>query len=198
MKKRTSLYLTRGAMIAALYVALTYLSGLVGLSSGVIQFRISEALAILPIFFPEAILGLTLGCFISNLAVGGVIWDAVFGSLATLIGALGARILRFLPEKLKWLLGLPTVLANAFIVPFVLQYAYGIEDGYWFLFLTVGLGELVCAGIGGAILYYSVKRKLRFLKNSGFGPEATVFIFYSDHSASHLSRFALTKSSSER
>ena len=162
MKKRTSLYLTRGAMIAALYVALTYLSGLVGLSSGVIQFRISEALAILPVFFPEAILGLTLGCFISNLAVGGVIWDAVFGSLATLIGAIGARILRFLPEKLKWLLGLPTVLANAFIVPFVLQYAYGIEDGYWFLFLTVGLGELVCAGIGGAILYYSVKRKLRF------------------------------------
>lgn len=162
MKRKPTIYLTRGAMISALYVALTYLASLVGLSSGVIQFRISEALCILPVFFPEAIAGLTLGCFISNLAVGGVIWDAVFGSIATLIGALGARLLRFLPEKLRWLLGLPTVLANAAIVPFVLQYAYGVEDGYWFLFLTVGLGEIVCAGIGGAILYYSMKRKLRF------------------------------------
>ena len=157
-KSNASLYLTRGAMIAAMYVALTYLSTLAGLSSGVIQFRISEALCILPIFFPEAILGLTIGCAISNLIAGGVIWDIVFGSIATLIGAIGARLMRKLPERLIFLATLPTVLANAIIVPFVLIFAYGAEGAYPFFFLTVGFGELVCAGIFGTALYYGLRR----------------------------------------
>ena len=94
MKKSSTLYLTRGAMIAALYVALTYLSSLVGLASGAIQFRLSEMLCILPILLPEATLGLTLGCAIANLLTSGVIWDVIFGTLATFIGAVGARLLR--------------------------------------------------------------------------------------------------------
>ena len=151
------LYLTRGALIGAMYVALTYLAFLLGLSSGVIQFRISEALCILPIFFPEAVLGLTIGCIISNLITGAVFWDIVFGSLATFIGAMGARLLRKLPDKLKFLTTLPTLFSNAIIVPFVLLFAYGIEGGYWYFFLTVGLGELVCATVGGTLLYYSLK-----------------------------------------
>ena len=154
---KSVLYLTRGALIGAMYVALTYLAFLLGLSSGVIQFRISEALCILPIFFPEAVLGLTIGCIISNLITGAVFWDIVFGSLATFIGAMGARLLRKLPDKLKFLTTLPTLLANAIIVPFVLLFAYGIEGGYWYFFLTVGLGELVCATVGGTLLYYSLK-----------------------------------------
>lgn len=156
-QNKSALYLTRGAVIGAMYVSLTYLAFLLGLSSGVIQFRISEALCILPIFFPEAVLGLTIGCIISNLITGAVIWDIVFGSLATFIGAMGARALRKTPDALKFLTTLPTVMANAIIVPFVLLFAYGIEGGYWYFFLTVGLGEVVCATVGGTLLYYSLR-----------------------------------------
>ena len=88
MRKKSTLYLTRGALVTALYVALTYLATLFGLSSGVIQFRFSEALCVLPIFMPEAVLGLTVGCLLSNIISGCVIWDIIFGTLATLIGAI--------------------------------------------------------------------------------------------------------------
>ena len=158
MKRNSTLYLTRGAMVAALYVALTYLSSLAALDKGAVQFRLSEMLCILPAFFPEAVLGLTVGCMLANLATGSLILDVVFGSLATLIGALGARFLRKLPAKLAWLIPLPTVLANAFIVPLIIKYVYMTEGLYWLFFLTVGLGELVCAGIMGAVLYYSLKK----------------------------------------
>ena len=156
--RKTLIYLTRGGMIAALYTVLTYLSFIFGLSSGVIQFRISEALCILPIFMPEAIIGLTLGCFISNLLTGSAFWDILFGSIATLIGAVGAYSLRKVSEKIKWLTTIPTILANMLIIPLVLIYAYGVTDGYLFLVCTVGIGEIVCAGIGGSILYYSMRK----------------------------------------
>ncbi|MBQ7333818.1 MAG: QueT transporter family protein [Clostridia bacterium] len=158
MKRNSTLYLTRGAMIAALYVALTYLSSLFGLDKGAVQFRISEMLCILPAFLPEAVIGLTIGCVIANLATGSLALDVIFGSLATLIGALGARFLRKLPKKLAWLIPVPTILANAIIVPFVIKYVYMTEGFYWLFFLTVGLGELVCAGIMGTVLYYSLKK----------------------------------------
>ncbi len=154
----SALYITRGAIVAAMYVALTYLASMLGLSSGVIQFRISEALCILPIFMPEAIPGLVIGCLLSNALTGCAVWDIVFGTVATLIGAVGAYLLRKLPEKLAWLATLPTVLANAIIVPFVLMYAYGIQGGYFYFMLTVGIGEVVCATIGGTLLYFAMKK----------------------------------------
>lgn len=164
--RKLTLYTTRGALIAALYVVLTEVATLVGLSSGAIQFRISEALCILPIFFPEAVPGLFIGCLISNLFVPNVSpWDVIFGSIATLIGAYGAYVLRFLPEKYKWAATLPTILANVIIVPFVLMFAYGVNDGYFYLATTVGIGEVVCAGIGGSALYYILKKSnIRWLK----------------------------------
>lgn len=156
-----TLQLTRGAVIAALYTALTYLAAIFGLSSGVIQFRLSEMLCILPLFIPEAVPGLFIGCLVSNLVstlqTGVAVWDVVFGSIATLIGAIGARLLRKLPEKLIWISTLPTIVANALIVPPVLIFAYGVEDAFMFLVLTVGLGELVCAGFGGYFLYKILK-----------------------------------------
>ena len=161
MKKRranAALFITRGAIVAAMYVALTYLASMLGLSSGVIQFRISEALCILPMFMPEAIPGLAIGCFLSNALTGCVPWDIALGTVATLIGAVGAYLLRKLPRGLIWLATLPTVLANAIIVPFVLMYAYGIEGGYLYFMLTVGIGEIVCAGIGGTLLYFAMKK----------------------------------------
>lgn len=149
--------LTRGALIAALYVGLCYVSTVFGLSSGAIQFRIAEALCILPVFMPEAIPGLFIGCILSNIISGCVLWDIVFGSIATLIGAVGAYLLRGLPDKFKWVATLPNLLSNMIIVPFVLMFAYGVEAGFLPLALSVGIGEAVCGVIGGTALYYSMK-----------------------------------------
>ena len=151
-------YLTRAAMIASLYVVLSYLSTVFGLASGAIQFRISEALCILPVLMPEAVPGLFIGCILSNIIGGCMIWDIIFGSLATLIGAIGCYYLRSLPEKLKWVCTLPNLVANCIIVPLVLIYAYGVPEGFFYLVLTVGLGELVCGVICGSVLYYSAKK----------------------------------------
>ena len=159
-RRNTAIFLTRGALIAAIYVALTHLSGAMGLASMPIQFRLSEALTILPLLFPEAILGLTIGCFISNLTLGSIIWDTVFGALATLLGALGTYLLRGLPRKLRWLGSLPPIISNSVIVPFVLIYAYGVPDGYFFIMLTVFIGEAACAGVLGSALYYSMGDRL--------------------------------------
>ena len=154
--------LTRGALIAALYVVLCYVSTIFGLSSGAIQFRLAEVLCVLPIFMPEAIVGLFVGCILSNIIAGCVLWDIIFGSIATLIGAIGAYMLRNMPEKFKWVATLPNLLSNMIIVPFVLMFAYGIEAGFFPLALSVGIGEAVCGVLGGSALYYAM-RDAKFL-----------------------------------
>ena len=161
MKSSKTLFLTRGALIAALYVALTYVSASLGLASGVIQVRLSEALIVLVIFMPEAVIGVTLGCLIANLMTGALIWDVIFGTLATLIGAIAGRLMRNLPKNIRWLATLPTVISNAIIIPFVLIYAYGASEAYYFIMLTVGAGELISATGLGTALYFSLRR-IRF------------------------------------
>ena len=94
MRNKKVLFAVQAAMIAALYVVLTYITNLLGLASGTIQVRFSEALCILPVFTPAAIPGLFIGCLISNLITGGIIWDIIFGSLATLLGAVFTYLLR--------------------------------------------------------------------------------------------------------
>ncbi len=158
MKKNSTLFMTRGALIAALYVGLTYVSSLLGLAGGVIQVRFSEALIALVLLMPEAVVGITLGCFLANIITGGILWDVIFGTLATLIGALLGRMMRKLPEKLLWLATLPTVVSNAIIIPFVLIYAYGAPDAYYYIMLTVGAGELISATLFGTALFYSLKK----------------------------------------
>ena len=143
-----------GAVIAALYVVLTIIANALGLASGAIQVRLSEALTIMPCFTPAAIPGLFIGCILANVITGCVALDVVFGSLATLIGAIGTWLLKDKP-LIAWI---PPVLSNAVIVPFVLQYAYGVGDAWWFLFLTVGAGEVIACGILGVALYYALKR----------------------------------------
>ncbi len=166
MKRRNNsvLFLTRAAIICALYVVLTYLSALLGLSSGVVQFRISELLCVLPLFFPEAISGITLGCFISNLITSGNPFDIIFGSLATLIGAVCARLIGKLPEKFRWLTPLPTVLANTLIVPPVIVFAFGSNSSYPFILLSVFVGEAVTAWLLG-VLFYKTLKKLKLKEN---------------------------------
>lgn len=154
MKHKSIRYLTQGAIIAALYVLLTYLASLMGLASGVIQFRLSEALCILACFTPAAIPGLYVGCLLSNILTGCVVWDILFGPLATLIGAVGTYLLR----RNKYLAVLPPILANTLIVPFVLKYAYGAEEVIPYLMLTVGIGEVVTCGVLGVLLYMLVDR----------------------------------------
>lgn len=145
-----------GGLTAALYIVLTLLANAFGLASGMIQIRVSEALCILPCFFPEAIPGLFIGCLISNIITGSAIWDIIFGSLATLIGAIGTYLLR----KNRWLAPLPPILANTLIIPFVLAYAYGVEEGIWLLAITVGIGEFLSVFVLGELLYSGlVKRK---------------------------------------
>ena len=139
-KSRNSvLFMTQAAMICALYVVLTCFVNAIGLANGAIQIRVSEALCILPVFTPAAIPGLFLGCLLSNTLTGCVIWDIIFGSLATLTGAIGTRVLR----KTRFIYTLPPVAANMNIVPLVLRYAYGVGDAIWFLVITVGAGEVI-------------------------------------------------------
>ena len=152
-KKARILYVTQAGLIAALYTVLTVFVGAFGLASGAVQLRLSEALCVLPFFLPAAIPGLTVGCLLSNLLLGSIWQDVIFGTLATLIGAVGARLLRRTP----WLVPLPTVLSNTVIVPLVLAYAYRLEEGLPYLMLTVGLGEILSAYICGMVLLYAVK-----------------------------------------
>jgi uncharacterized membrane protein len=86
--------LVHAAMIAALYVVLTFIANALGLASSAVQIRFSEALTILPYFTPAAIPGLLTGCLLSNILTGCALPDIIFGSLATLIGAVFTRKLR--------------------------------------------------------------------------------------------------------
>lgn len=139
-------FMVFSAVIAAVYTVLTMIFAPV--SFGPIQFRISEMLCILPFFTPAAIPGLFIGCFLSNLLCGAATLDVIFGSLATLIGAIGSYRLR----KNRWLVCVPPILANTIIIPWVLRYAYGSEDIIWYAMITVGIGEILAIGILGNIL----------------------------------------------
>lgn len=146
MKENKVLFLTQAALIAAVYVVLCVVFA--PISYGEIQVRIAEALVILPYFTPAAIPGLFVGCFISNMIGGSILLDMVFGSIATLIGALGSWYLR----RSKVLVLLPPILSNTLIVPFVLRYGYGVNLPIPFMMLTVGIGEAVAVIVLGSIL----------------------------------------------
>ena len=152
--------MTLAAIIAALYVVLTLVSAAFGLSSGVIQVRISESLCALVFFTPAAIPGMTIGCLVSNLITGANVLDVVFGTLATLFGVWGGYLLR----KRKWLVTLPTILANTIIIPLVIVYGFGVKDvALPLVALSVCVGEVISAGIFGmGLLGVLEKRNFKF------------------------------------
>ena len=152
--------LSSAAIIAALYVVLTFISSSLGLASGAIQVRISEILCILPIFTPAAIPGLFLGCLISNILCGCVIWDVIFGSVATLIGAIFTYILKKYPKFST----IPPIISNTIIIPFVLKFAYGLPQGLWYFVLTVGVGEIISCGVLGTLLYKYINKYNKIIK----------------------------------
>ena len=147
MKNKSTLYLTEGAMIAALYVVLTLIFA--PISFGEVQIRISEALTILPFFTPAAVPGLFVGCLIANMIGGAVVLDIVFGSIATLIGAIGTYLLR---KHNRFLAPVPPIVSNTIIVPLILYYGYGVNLPIPLMMLTVGAGEVVSAGLFGLVL----------------------------------------------
>lgn len=155
MKKRalfSAQSAAKAAVIAALYVVLTYVFA--WCASGAVQVRVAEALTVLPVFTLAAIPGLTIGCMIANILTGCALWDVVFGTLATLIGAIGTRLLK----KYGFLAALPPILANTLIIPWVLHFVYGDAWPVWLLMLTVGAGELISCGGLGALLMVTLKK----------------------------------------
>ena len=152
--KRNARFLTYAAAIAALYVALTGLANAMGLASGAVQLRLSEALTVLPAFTPAAVPGLFIGCVLANIVTGCAPWDVVFGSLATLLGALGTYWL----GKNRYLAPLFPILSNTLIVPFILRYVYALEGSVPYFMVTVGAGELLSCGLLGVLLYEALKK----------------------------------------
>ena len=156
-ERKNDTYVTKivqAAMIAALYVVLTFIANAFGLANYAIQVRFSEALTILPYFTSAAVPGLFVGCLLSNILTGCMPLDIVFGSLATLIGAVGTRMLR----KHKWLAPIPPIVANTIIVPFVLAYVYQFEGSIPYFMLTVGAGEIISCGILGMINLHALEK----------------------------------------
>ena len=153
MKHKKTRMIAYAAMIAAIYVILTWLFAPFGF--GEVQIRISEALTILPAFTPAAVPGLFVGCLIGTILSGAILPDIVFGSLATLIGAVLVYRMRNLN---KLCLPLAPILSNTLIVPFVLYYGYGVPLPIPLLMLSIGAGEFVSCGVLGMILYRALSR----------------------------------------
>ncbi len=149
-----------GGMIAALYVVLTFVAQAFGLASGAIQVRFSESLCLLPCLMPAAVPGLTVGCLLANLLTGCAPWDVVFGSLATLLGAAGTRMMRNKP-LLSWI---PPVLSNTLIVPIVLMKVYGVDTAWPLLTFQIFAGEMISVCLLGLLVYKAAERVTGKLK----------------------------------
>ncbi len=150
-------FMVYAAAIAAIYVTLTLVFA--PISFGAVQFRISEALCILPFFTSAAVPGLAIGCLLSNLLCGAATMDVIFGSIATLIGAVGSWMIR----RHKWAVCLPPIIANTLIIPWVLRYAYGAEDLIWFSMITVGIGEILAIGVLGNLLMRALEKSKEYI-----------------------------------
>ncbi len=158
--------ITFGAMIAAVYVALTYLQNALvpNSASFAIQFRVSEALCVLSLFTPAAIGGLSVGCFLFNLSCAGALpLDTVVGTAATFLAAGGMYLCRNWTVKgypLPAML-LPAV-TNAALVGWELT-AY-VGGGFWLNAFYVAIGELtVLLSLGTALFYALASKRLRRL-----------------------------------
>lgn len=145
--------MVQAAMIAAIYVVLTFVANAFGLANYAVQVRFSEALTILPFFTPAAIPGLFIGCLLSNILTGCALPDIIFGSLATLAGAFFTYKLR----RYKWLAPVPPIIANMIVIPPVLLYAYGIRP-LWFSVITVTAGEIISCGVLGMLLLLALEK----------------------------------------
>lgn len=137
MKQSRGKYIASAAVIAALYGALTLV--LSPISYNVMQVRLSEGLTVLALYTPAAVPGLFVGCFFANILGPGGLTDAIFGSIATLLGCLGVRALRRKP----WLALASDVVSNALIVGLELRYVFALEMHPLICMGWIALGELI-------------------------------------------------------
>lgn len=158
MRNKKVTMMMQGAMIAALYVVLVMIFK--AWSFGPIQFRIAEVLTVLPFFTPAAIPGLFIGCLLANFLLGeAILADIIFGSIATLLGAIGTYLCSKIKKKwAAWLVPVAPIVANTLIVPWVLKYGYGLEDAVWYMMITVGIGEIIVCAILGMMFFWVVDR----------------------------------------
>ena len=156
--KLTTKNMARSGIIGAIYAAVTLL--LYPISYGGVQVRISEALTLLPLIFPEAIIGLTIGCLIANFFGNGVI-DIIFGTLATLVAAVCTYFAgkKLKSKKSKIIVGgfFPVVL-NAIVVPFTIAVASGSWEAYFIIALQVLLGQTIAVYVFGTFFYLGVEK----------------------------------------
>lgn len=145
--------LVRGAIIASLYLAITFVVAPVGF--GHIQFRASEALTVLPIIYPESIVALYVGVLLANFLGGFGPLDIFGGSLITLVAAyLTYR------TRTSWLAYLWPVLLNGFLVSIYLAPALGIP--YWLCVVTLSISEaVVVVGLGHPLLTWLKVRGIK-------------------------------------
>ena len=150
-------YLAEAAVIAAIYALLTIV--LAPISYGAVQVRISEALTVLPFFTPAAVPGLFVGCIAANIMSPYGLADLIFGSAASLIGAIGSYLL----GKKPLLVPLAPVISNGIIVGAMLYYVYEVPLPLIVQMLYVALGEVVaCYAIGYPLMKYLNKYKRIF------------------------------------
>ncbi len=154
------LFIVQAAIIAALYTALTMLFLPVSFGHNIFQFRVSEALTILPALLPSSIPGLFIGCIVSNLLGGFGPVDIIFGSLATLLAALASHRLKKYPA----LVPLPPVVFNALIVGSYLKYLYMTNVPLAASIAWVALGELLSCYLLGLPLLFLLRSRLAATK----------------------------------
>lgn len=160
MKKKTTLFITQAAVIAALYVALTYISNSLGLAYNAVQFRLSEVLTVLPAFTPAAIPGLTIGCIIANISSPFGIVDIAAGSFATLSAAVVSYLLRKIRFKgIPMLSTIPPVIFNAVIIGLEIMLLENGEPAVFFISAAQILaGQTVMCVVAGIPFMQAVKR----------------------------------------
>ncbi len=153
--------ISKCGIFAALYFMLCIV--FYPLSFGGVQVRLAEALTILPLFFSEAIWGLTIGCLIANFFGNGIL-DVVFGTLATLISAI---LTYFIGKKIKnpnirfFIGAIPPVVINAFVIPFTFLLSVNLIEGYFMLVLQILLGQIISVYLFGTILNFSLNKIIK-------------------------------------
>lgn len=148
--------LTRAGIIAAAYIILVFAFQFA--SFGPIQFRVAEALTLLPMVFPEAIGGIYVGVLLSNILGGNGLWDVFGGSLVSLLAA-------YLTYRCRgqWIAYASPIVFNAFLVSWYLRFVFQIPS-YWLLVLSIGFGQsIVVLGLGIPLLRFVQKNQERFL-----------------------------------
>ena len=166
MMKKGTVYTVQAALIAAIYAALTY--AVAPLSFGATQFRISEALTVLPVFTPAAIPGLAIGCIIANIGSPYGPIDILLGTVATVLAALATRLTRNIKIKNIPLLSFifPTIFNGIIIGAEIMMLTPGQAGivGFFTSASGVALGEIVVCYTLGILLYFGLEKSKVFNK----------------------------------